>query len=295
MAAFRRRTVFAAPLIVIAGCGGKDGSQDPSRLPGQSWTVRKQGATCRADHRIDCPPNVACNPPAPLEIECPPGATEAMTVTVVAKADKTCAIVPRACTSLDCATEATPCPTPPKAKVPSPKLIAIWSIHPGRSSPGSCEAFDDLACNVPPGQPAPPCNPPPPEPVACPTGYVIDRPMRIGQLADGTCVVAPAPCKDSSCVKEAIECPVPRKPGAQTLTPTWSIARHEKDGKASCNVWPAPQHFCPTPPYSIDCPATHTDQQQILVARLADGSCTVLPAGCTDTSCAQGTIACPPR
>ncbi|MFN0252448.1 MAG: hypothetical protein ACKV2T_36565 [Kofleriaceae bacterium] len=206
MAAFRRRTAFAAPLIVIAGCGGKDLSNDP--FGGRSWTVWKRGDECRADVRIDCPPKVSCNPPAPRDIPCPAGATEAMTVVVVEKPDKTCAIVPEGCRELDCATQATPCPRPFQAAPPPKKLVAIWSIHRG-SAPDSCEAFDELACSIPPGQPAPPCNPPPPMPVACPTGWVADTPMQIGRLPNGSCAVVVRGCKHATCVDQAIECPAP--------------------------------------------------------------------------------------
>lgn len=214
MAAFRRRTAFAAPLIVIAGCGGKD-ANDPKRarrIQAPTWSVHQQQGTCRADVILDCPDGVACNPPAPREIECPPGATETMTVVVVEKADKTCAIVPAGCAALDCATQVTPCPKPyEQAAPPRTKLVAIWSIQVGRSSPDRCDAYDDLACSVPAGQPAPPCNPPSPRAVVCPTGFERDKPMRIGQLPDGTCVLAPLQCKDTSCTKDPIACPEPTK------------------------------------------------------------------------------------
>jgi hypothetical protein len=211
MTAFRRRTAFAAPLIVIAGCGGKDAANDPSKpaFAGHSWTVWKQGDKCRADVRIGCPPKVACNPPAPREIECPGGATETTTVIVVEKPDKTCAIVPDGCSELACATQATACPAPYQAAPPPEKLVAIWSIHRGRNSPDACEAFDELACSVPPNQPAPPCNPPPPMPVACPTGWVPDKPMQIGQLPNGKCAVVVPGCKHATCVDQAIDCPAP--------------------------------------------------------------------------------------
>lgn len=178
-------------------------------MGGPSWTVHKQADACRADVRIDCPPDVSCNPPAPREIECPPGATEAASVTVVEKPDKTCAIVPRGCTSISCATQSTPCPTPYGERLtPRPqRLSAIWSVMRGQL-PDTCNAYDDFECRVPPGQPAPPCNPPPPDRVVCPPS-IGDQPMRIGKLPDGTCAIAPKPCDDTSCVKDAIACPAP--------------------------------------------------------------------------------------
>jgi hypothetical protein len=302
MAAFRRRTVFAAPLIVIAGCGGKEPS--PHSLGGPSWSVRKAGATCRADVRIDCPPDVACNPPAPREIACPPGATETTTIMVVEKSKNTCAIVPRGCSELSCATEATPCPTPYEVSEPPQKLVAIWSIQPGRTSPDSCEAYDELACSVPPGQPAPPCNPPPPRAVACPKGFVRDTAMRIGQRIDRSCAIAPAPCVDVTCVKEAIACPgSPPSP----LDSRWRVKRDPKgecvaivvmgcpNGPplASCNPPPPRGNRLPPPTVlPIPCPAALGDKPELLFARFADMKCAIVDEDCRDASCAKEAAPC---
>jgi hypothetical protein len=203
MAAFRRRTVFAAPLIVIAGCGGKDAPNDPKRatkIDAPSWSVYERDGSCRAGVILDCE---RCNPPAPRDIECPVGVSETVSVVVVEKPDHTCAILPSGCASLSCATQATPCPTP--YGPPPANLLEAWTIQRGSQSHEQCEAFNDLACQVPAGKTAPPCNPPPPMKVECPASFVDQ--LRIGKLADGSCVIAPAPCHDTSCVKEAIECP----------------------------------------------------------------------------------------
>nr|MBA3451943.1 hypothetical protein [Deltaproteobacteria bacterium] len=102
MGAFRRRTQFAAPFILTlaAGCGSKSGG-DPApkkRFPGTIWAVRMQLPGCKADIDMGdfkCPPKVTCtmaNPPAPQDIECPPGASGNTTQYVAMLADKTCVL-----------------------------------------------------------------------------------------------------------------------------------------------------------------------------------------------------------
>ena len=64
---------------------------------------------------------------------------------------------------------------------------------------GTCEAFDAGACgHVPPGQPIPPCNPPPPIPYACLPQVTEHGFVKIVQPPDGTvCMIEP----------EAMHCP----------------------------------------------------------------------------------------
>jgi hypothetical protein len=215
MGAFRRRTVFAAPLIMIAGCGAKDAPRrepDPPRpkLPGESWSVYKQGTSCRAGDRSECPVGDSCNPPPPRDIECPPGIGDT-NVIVAVKADSTCVIVPKDCLDIACATRATPCPDPYDA--PAKLRGPVWNIHRDPSSKTACIAYDANACLPPPdGQPAPPCNPPPPQAVVCPAA-LGDKPemIRAAKLPNERCAIVAADCKDLSCVKEAdlIECPLP--------------------------------------------------------------------------------------
>ena len=103
MAAFRRRTVFAAPLILslAAGCSSKDKPQDHGNPPAPDadrtppnpppptkekivteWTVRRVGpGECQAETVVECDPGEKCNPPPPRASECPPGTSGKTSVT----------------------------------------------------------------------------------------------------------------------------------------------------------------------------------------------------------------------
>jgi hypothetical protein len=100
------RRTFAAPFVVtMAGCMVQSGSAPPPRGPGPgprpgpvstapppdradrpgdvvqgerkpthaaSWTVMKQGETCKAYVNASCPANATCNPPPPTDYACTP-------------------------------------------------------------------------------------------------------------------------------------------------------------------------------------------------------------------------------
>ncbi len=124
MSAFRRRTVFAAPIIVAAACSG--GKESPKRYPGTTYYVTPNGPDeCWAGETgIECPPNTMCNPPSPPPIRCPAfpdGKTEGY---VVKRANGECAILPDGCFDDSCLGPSTDCPLrhgqkpPPKKAAP---------------------------------------------------------------------------------------------------------------------------------------------------------------------------------
>jgi len=224
MGAFRRRTQFAAPLIltVAASCGSK--SDEPplktkvttgeaveprppqKRFPAAMiWAVWMDLPGCKAgvDMRdIQCPPNVECNapnPPAPQDVECPPGASGKTTQYIAELADKTCVLVPPGCVELGCAKTPAPCPLPHGQKLVH-KIAFAWHIE--KRGEGCHVEEEDHDC--PPGVD---CNPPKPRMIPCPPGITEDKDVAVTQLADGTCVIVPEGCKDLGCAVDKTPCP----------------------------------------------------------------------------------------
>jgi hypothetical protein len=94
-------------------------------------------------------------------------------------------------------------PPPPSGEPVKPSTPAngnlSWYIT---KKDGKCHAMDNNACKVPAGQPAPPCNPPPPRVAKCPTQMADGGPgVTVTQLAGQTeCVILPPPvsCKPNA-------------------------------------------------------------------------------------------------
>lgn len=87
---------------------------------------------------------------------------------------------------------------PPKKPPPAPTTDRHYHYM---QMDKKCMAHDLDACKVPAGQPAPPCNPPPPMAVACPENVTL--PQKVVQKAGSTeCFVdwGPMACpKDATC------------------------------------------------------------------------------------------------
>ena len=106
--------------------------------------------------------------------------------------------------------------TPPEKKVPPKKdppkaPTTDRHFHYMQRNDKTCIAHDNDACSFPnrkPNDPIPPCNPPPPQPVACPENLTL--PQKVVQKAGSTeCFVDWGPM---DCPKNA-KCnpPAPRK------------------------------------------------------------------------------------
>lgn len=194
MSAFRRRTSFAAPVIVtVAACSSGKDSPRPVPPPfAQSWQVTMQNMKCVA--------NVpGQNPPAPQDIECPPGMTGNMYMTVAKVGGDRCAVVPAGCTEAACAKPTTPCPLPFGEKLVK-KLAYVWIIE---KRGDKCHAEEeDHDC--PPGVD---CNPPAPRTFDCPPGVTEDKPLQLAELPDATCVIVPEGCDNTGCATEQTPCP----------------------------------------------------------------------------------------
>lgn len=195
MSAFRRRTTFAAPVILtVAACSGPKEKPKPEPRPFTAiWQVTMANMKCEAR-------GPAANPPAPArEIECPPGMTGNITMEVVQVRDNLCEVLPAGCTDATCAKPTTPCPLPPGQKLVK-KLAFVWVIE---KRGEQCHAEElDLTC--PPGAD---CNPPAPRTFPCPPGVTEDKPLRFAELPDLTCVLVPDGCEDTGCATQPIECP----------------------------------------------------------------------------------------
>ena len=195
MSAFRRRTKFAAPVILtVAACSsGKDKPKpEPRGAFPVTWQVRMENMQCEA--------RIPSNPPAPVQaIECPPGMTGNMYMTVAQLEGGKCAVAPQGCTDASCAKPITPCPLPPGAKLIK-KLAYVWIIE----KRGELCHAEEEDHDCPPGVD---CNPPSPKTFACPPGVTEEKPMHFAELPDTTCVIVPDGCEDTGCATQKIDCP----------------------------------------------------------------------------------------
>ena len=196
MSAFRRRTTFAAPVILtVAACSSGKDKPKPEAKAGfpVTWQVHMDNMKCEA--RIP-----GANPPAPAqEIECPPGMTGGMSMTVAELGRGVCAVAPQGCTDASCARPITPCPLPPGQKVIK-KLAYVWIIE---KRGDNCHAEEEDH-NCPPGID---CNPPAPRTFPCPPGVTEEKPLHFAELPDTTCVIVPDGCDNTGCATEKIDCP----------------------------------------------------------------------------------------
>lgn len=196
MSAFRRRTTFAAPVVLtVAACSSaKDGPKPRDAFP-ETWRVTmQQNMTCIAS--VPGP-----TPAPPQEVECPPGMTGHLAMTLARIGDR-CAIVPAGCHEPACARPTTPCPLPAGQKL-ARKIAYVWVVEKRGELCHAEEENPDCA-------PGADCNPPAPREFPCPPGVTEEKPLRYAELPDLTCVVVPEGCTDTSCANEPIACP-PRK------------------------------------------------------------------------------------
>lgn len=194
MSAFRRRTSFAAPVILtVAACSsGKEKPKQP-RPFAATWQIEMGNMKCYAVRP-------ATNPPAPRqEIVCPPGMTGGRDMTVALLNSGDCAVVPSGCSDAACAKPPTACPLPPGESVVM-KLAYVWVIE----KRGELCHAEEEDHDCPPGVD---CNPPSPRTFPCPAGVTEDKPMHFAELPDTTCVIVPDGCEDTSCATEKIACP----------------------------------------------------------------------------------------
>jgi hypothetical protein len=146
-----------------------------------------------------------------------------------------------------------PNPQPPQdvdaAPAPAKKIAHAWNID--KKSDGTCEGFDDnctaMAHSLKPGEPIPPCNPPPTRPMTCPSPMDADYVEIV--TYDGTnCVVM-----DSNA---PIACPTDAKP---FVGRRWSVSAGDKDvcwAEPHVDCDPAVvHHTCnPPAPTKVKCP-----------------------------------------
>jgi hypothetical protein len=193
MSAFRRRTAFAAPFVVVVACGGSQRNDSPDDFG--TWTVMKSGDECHANVIERCPRGALCNPPPPSFVECPPMDAETYSVTLVQRADETCAIVPPGCQDLACAVQSTPCPLPFGAPWPARGPYFVVSHHESGCIAREEEACpdSDLACA---------------RAIECPADFrAAPATVRVGRSRD-ECVVLPEGCSDGDCGTRTA-CPMP--------------------------------------------------------------------------------------
>src|SRR5438128_2669774 len=121
---FRRRTTFAAPLIisVASGCSSAktETSEKPKRYPGPSWSVFMAPDGCKA---------LEADSKAPArEVPCPPGSSGRNVIHIAQRADKICAVLPENCFAEKCLETPTACPLEVGKSIPK-KLGATMEIE----------------------------------------------------------------------------------------------------------------------------------------------------------------------
>ncbi len=94
------------------------------------WNVYAHNDRCVANQHHQCPPDVACDPPPPREVECPPAAAEGASVRVVELADRTCGVAPADCQSTACVGAKTACPLP-AGEALAPLVWAVTAMADG--------------------------------------------------------------------------------------------------------------------------------------------------------------------
>lgn len=196
MSAFRRRTSFAAPLIVsVAACSSDKADDKPKRYGGPAWAVFMAPDGCRA---LELAHEGTSKKPA-REVSCPPGSSGRNVVYIAQRADKICAVLPRDCFDEKCLETPTNCPLEEGKTLPK-KLGAMMEIE-----------MRDGWCHVEEHNPdCPPdvdCNPPAPKKVGCPPGITEEQTMNIAILVDGSCAIVPEGCETQDCVGARTECP----------------------------------------------------------------------------------------
>ena len=195
MAAFRRRTRFATPVILsVAACSSSKTEPPRREFPGATYTVQMVDMKCVAQERGN-------PPPPPRAIQCPPGMASTTVFTVGTLANGTCGVVPNGCFDEACVRIPTPCPLPPGQPLVE-KLAIVWTIEKRGETCHAEEGEGHDDC--PPGVD---CNPPEPRIVPCPPGVTEDRPLRVAELPDATCVIVPDGCTDTGCATEKTRCP----------------------------------------------------------------------------------------
>lgn len=208
MAALRRRTVFAAPLIISLASGCKDdGPTTTSNPPGpvdpppiraatfvHQWDVRRAGpGLCHAHDLLGGPKR---------ESECPPGTSGKTVIRVGEVAPDRCFVVPANCDQPRCVSVAAPCPLPEGKTLPA-RFVEVWVVEKNKNGDGGCHA-EEPEGTCPPGVD---CNPPTPRKVACPPGVTDTEEKRVALLEDKTCAIAPEGCNSPSCVGDKTPCP----------------------------------------------------------------------------------------
>ncbi|MDQ3365495.1 MAG: hypothetical protein M3680_08710 [Myxococcota bacterium] len=143
------------PSHEAAGSGAGSGSAAVVTQPSSAafvaeWNVNESNGACLASKHEGCPPDVACDPPAPRAIACPAGTLPGSNARVVELADRTCAVAPIDCKGGPCLGAKTACPLP-QGEVLPPLAWAVTPMADGScrassSTPGAATAYVTIKC-----------------------------------------------------------------------------------------------------------------------------------------------------
>lgn len=175
-----------------------------------------------------------------------------------------------------------------KSAEPRKQFPRTWTVT--MQLPG-CQALLDVSC-----PPDVNCNPPPPQEAECPPGASGHTSQRVAQLANDTCVIVPDGCVELACAKTPAPCPLPQ---GQKLVHKIAFVWHIEKRGEGCHV-EEKDHDCPPGvdcnpprPRMIPCPSGTTEDTDVDITQLADGTCVIVPEGCTDLRCAVAKTPCP--
>lgn len=166
-----RLSALSLPLVLTVGCS----STPAGPLPGKDTSIRRRAdGHCFKDFNPSCPPDVACNPPAPEPVACPdPKALDfdGWRDGVGRVEDGTCVVVKApTCPPEGACTENLGGTTECVADKKTLKFDRFREVPP----PAAGRIFrraDGTRLLMPPAPNCPPkatCNPPPPHPIPCP-------------------------------------------------------------------------------------------------------------------------------
>jgi hypothetical protein len=249
----RRRALFAAPLVVTVafapGCEQRGTRPPPERPPPLSpevpevpppLTAHDAGAGEAPAIRFTGFQCLAGPPGRESTVRCPPELIpEAAPGTAVVQQGDDCRTLGRALVRC-----------PPTIALPEPRTRRLGRAHVAISDHTfGCETWEDMSC--PPGAT---CNPPPPEPVACPDDL-------LPRLLPG---IAPTARPDDGCLlgEVRVVCPEDLARPAQTTIPDPDDARariifHGQTQDCWRHFSPScpPRARCnPPPPRPVACP-----------------------------------------
>jgi len=118
--------------------------------------------------------------------------------------------------------------------------------------------------------------------------------MTITELADHSCALVPRGCADVTCAHPKVACPLPvGEELPQKFALVWTIEKRGDKCHAEEPNCPPGRDCNPPAPRFVPCPTGITEEEEVHVGELQDGTCVIVPEGCEELRCATEKTACP--